>query len=519
MRIAALDLGSNSFHLIVAEVAPDQTFVPLVREKEMLRLGSVVSRHGYITPDAADRAVRTARRLRLLAEATGATELVAAATSALRSAPNGPVVLDRLEGEAGVRARVIDGLEEARLIFGAVRAAVVLEPGPALCLDVGGGSVELMVGDAGGLRWAASERLGVARLAPLVEHDPPSKADRRRVRAHVETMLRPHVPTVDAFAPRMTVGSSGTIETLVLMALLRAGRPRPGSLNQVTVPTDELLALVEDVSRADAPARLAMAGMDARRVDLVVPGALLLAAAVDLFGVRALTVSEWALREGLLLDAIGRHDPADWSDDPRAIRRASVVALARRCSWPEPHARHVARLALALFDQTTALHRLGPEDRELLEHAALLHDVGEHIAPEDHDRHGAYLVTHGRLRGFSPDEVRLLAALVRWHRRGEPKGDDPLVGPLDDAARERVRMLAALLRLADGLDRSRRQVVRDLRVRVGPTLVVVQVQAGTDPELEVWGARRKRDLFERVFGRDVEVTWHPAGTRREPAVA
>ncbi len=124
-----------------------------------------------------------------------------------------------------------------------------------------------------------------------------------------------------------------------------------------------------------------------------------------------------------MLDAIGHHDPADWSDDPRAIRRASVQSLARRCSWPEAHSRQVARLALELFDQTAELHGLDADDRELLEYAALLHDIGEHVAHDGHDRHAAYLVQHGGLRGFAPEEVALLAALARWHRRGEPQCD------------------------------------------------------------------------------------------------
>ncbi len=192
MRIAALDLGSNSFHLVVAEVQSDATFLPLVQEKEMLRLGDVVSREGIVTPEAADAAVRTVRRFRLLAEAAGATEILACATSALRTAANGDEVVARIEVEAGVTVEVISGLEEARLIFGAVRAAVLIDPGPALCFDLGGGSVEIMVGDSTGLAWRTSERLGVARLtAEYVRSDPLSKADRRRLRQHLVDVLAP----------------------------------------------------------------------------------------------------------------------------------------------------------------------------------------------------------------------------------------------------------------------------------------------------------------------------------------
>ncbi|MGZ8765887.1 MAG: HD domain-containing protein, partial [Acidimicrobiia bacterium] len=178
---------------------------------------------------------------------------------------------------------------------------------------------------------------------------------------------------------------------------------------------------------------------------------------------------------------------------------------------PEEHSRQVTTLVLELFDQTRELHGLGDDDRELLEYAALLHDIGEHVAHEGHDRHAAYLVHHGGLRGFDPEEIVMLTALVRWHRRGEPKANDDLVGPLDDDRRERVRRIVALLRIADGLDRSRHQVVEHVATRVGPSLVLIRVHARSDPELELWGARRKRELFEKVFDRELEITAHPTG--------
>jgi exopolyphosphatase / guanosine-5'-triphosphate,3'-diphosphate pyrophosphatase len=236
---------------------------------------------------------------------------------------------------------------------------------------------------------------------------------------------------------------------------------------------------------------------------------MFLATAMELFGFDQMTVSEWALREGIVLEAIGRHEPDDWSDDPRAIRRASVQSLARRCNWPEAHSRQVAKLALELFDQLRELHGLDDDDRELLEYAALLHDVGEHVSTVGHHKHAAYLIAHGQLRGFDPEEVHMLAALARWHLRGEPKLSDELrsLGPGGEA---RLRRLAALLRVADGLDRSRSQVVTGLRVRAGPSLVLVRVGASADVELELWGARRKRGLFEKVFDRELEVTAHPS---------
>lgn len=506
VRVAAMDLGSNSFHLIVADVQPGG-FEPVVTEKEMLRLGDLVARHGRIPDAAADAAVAVVRRFRQLAESADANEVVACATSALRRAANGGDVVDRIEAEAGVVVEVISGLREAELIFRAIRAGVLLEPAPALGFDVGGGSVEITLGDARGLWYAASENLGVGTLtAQFVESDPLSKRDRRRLRAHIVDTLGPIADVVRPYRPRLVVGSSGTLEDIARMAALRAKRELPRSLNQFTFTRSEFARVHDAVLAATAAERLRFDGLETRRVDLIPAGVVFLATAMDLFEFEEMTISEWALREGILLEAIDRHDPADWSADPRAIRRASVLALARRCNWHEAHARHVAALALSIFDQTRDLHRLGPVDRELLEYACLLHDIGEHVASQGHHRHGAYLVEHGQLRGFDPAEVQLLTALVRWHRRGNP---DVEAYPLADLSR--VQRLSSLIRLADGLDRGRSGAVEAVDVRVGPSLVLLRLRTRGDAELEIWGARRKRELFERTFDRDLEITTRAAG--------
>ena len=512
MRIAAVDLGSNSFHLVVADVHPDGSFTPISSEKEMLRLGDVVSREGIITPEAADAAVATMRRFRLIAEAAGATEILACATSALRTATNGDEVLDRISLEAGIDADAIDGLEEARLIFTAIRAAVTIDPAPAVCFDLGGGSLEIMVGDIAGLAWAASERLGVARLtADFVHTDPINAADRRRLRKHIVDVLGPKAIHVGTYEPKMAIGSSGTIEDLGHMIAARRDVRVPRTLHHLAFSRSELDDLRDDLTESTSAQRRKMNGLDVKRVDLIVAGAELMSIAMELFDVQELTVSEWALREGMVLDAIGRHEPDDLSDDPFAIRRASVQSLARRCSWPEAHSRHVATLALQLFDQLRELHGLNDDDRELLEYGALLHDIGEHVSHEGHDRHAAYLVHHGRLRGLTPGAITALTAMVRWHRRGDPKSNDDLVGKLEPEQRDRTRRLVSLLRIADGLDRGRKQNVVDIQARVGPELVLLHVRATSDPELELWGARRKRELFEKTFERELEFTAHPSG--------
>jgi len=505
MRIAALDLGSNSFHLLVADVHPDGSFEAVAREKEMLRLGDDVTRDGRISPVAADRAVGSVRRMKQLADALGTTEVLAKATSAIRGATNSSELVDRIEDETGVEVEVISGLEEARLVFAAVRASIVIDPAPALCIDIGGGSVELMIGDNTGLRWADSVPVGVGRLtAEFVHDDPPSKSERRRLEDHIREALDPFRADILSRSPAMCVGTSGTINDLARMAVALATGDLPASENGLRVQRDDLRALHDRVMRAKVADRRRMPGLEEKRAELLPAGSMLLVTALDLFEVETLTVSDWALREGIVLDAVRTHDPDDWSDEPQALRHASVANLARRCNSDAAHTEQVTRLALRLFDETRALHGLGAADRELLEFGAMLHDIGQHVSRKGHHRHAAYLVENAQLRGFAPSEIDFLATLVRHHRRGDPKSSEPRFAALSPDDRERVRKLAALLRVADGLDRGRRGVVEELRADIGADLVILRLRTNGDPELSLWGARRRRELFEQVFGREIE---------------
>jgi len=513
MRIAAFDLGSNSFHLLVVDAHADGTFLPLIREKEMLRLGDAVGREGRIPDALADRAVATVDRFRKLAEGADSEEILACATSAIREADNGGELADRMAAEAGVKVRVINGREEARLIFGAVRASVVIDPAPALCLDLGGGSLELMVGDRGRLRWAESVKLGVARLsAELVVGDPPSADDLRRLQERVTGVLAPLADAVAGFRPAMAVGSSGTFADLARMVTARRTGTVPRSVNQLSFSRDELLTLHDELIRARSSDRARMPGLEAKRADIIPAGSTLLLTAMELFGFDQMTISEWALREGIILDAIPRHSAADWTGDPRAIRASSVMQLARRCNWDEGHSRQTARLALELFDHTVALHGLGSADRELLAHAAMLHDIGEHVSTESHHKHSAYLIQHGKLRGFAPDEIDFVAALARAHRGGGPRPSHEPFASLERAARDRVMRLAALLRVADGLDRGRSGAVSGMDVDLKSSRAQVTVRGHGDITVELYGARRKRELFERLFDRRLEVV--PQSTPR-----
>ena len=513
MRIGAIDMGSNSFHLLVVDAHPDGSFDTLLREKEMLRLGDVVTRTGTIPGPDIDRIVETMRRFGTLATSIGAAELVACATSALREADNSAAVVDLVLEETGIAVEVISGRREARLIFSAIRESVALEPGPAVCFDLGGGSLEVMVGDNAGLLWSTSLHLGVARLAAqFLADDPPTPGELRRLKARVLEVLEPVAREVASFEPKLMVGTSGTFQDLARMATAHRTGTVPVAVNQLVVDRGDIAAVHERLLATAAGARAKVPGLDARRADQIPVGSQLLLAAMKLFGFEELMVGEWALREGIVLDAIRKHEVAEWTNDAEAVRRSSVLGLARRCNWDEAHATQVARLATTLFDQTLQLHRLGGGDRELLEHAAVLHDIGEHVAVEGHHKHTAYLIEHGKLRGFDPEDIAVLSTLGRYHRRNDPKLSFEPFGALSASRREDVLRLLALLRLADGLDRGHAATVDDLDVEVTKARVRLLVTARGDMDLEVWGLRRKRELFERVFERklDIVAADHPS---------
>src|SRR5438874_2219892 len=372
VRLTAIDVGSNSVHVVVADVSADGRVEVVDRVKEMVRLGRHTFTTGRLPSAAMDRAVGAVKTFARLAHARRVVRMRAVATSAVREARNGMAFVRRLRGETGLPVKVITGAEEARLIFRAAQHALGLQGGPHLLLDVGGGSVALVLAD---------------------------------------------------------------------FVLARTGAA-------------ELMACA------------------------------------------------WALREGVLLDLAGvRRDPVAGAERDR---RRAVEALAGRFAGANPHGRHVARLALALFDGTAAALGLPARARELLHHAALLHDIGHAIDHNRHHHHSCYLIRNVELVAFDPLEIEIIAQVVRGHRKQVPKLADPEVQALPRAARRVVRGLAALLRTADALDRTHFSAVRRLRVALSAARLVIEIEADAEEaELELWAAERRADLLARLLDRPV----------------
>jgi exopolyphosphatase/guanosine-5'-triphosphate,3'-diphosphate pyrophosphatase len=503
MKVAAIDIGSNSIHMVVARVDAEGQFTLLDRAKEMVRLGKGTLSARVLSRDAMQAGMQALGTFKRLADTQGIDRIVAVATSAVREAKNGGDFIAQIGRELGIHVDLITGREEARLIHLAVSNALDLRDGATVLLDIGGGSVELVLVDAGAVKLRESLKLGVLRLAErFFAHDPPERDEVDALEEYLDRQLGTVLKRLRGANVQRLVGTSGTVLNLAAIALHMDGAGAPERLHGVTLRAKDVQRVRKLVVRSDRESRQRLAGLDRRRVDTIVPGALLVDYLMRRLDIGELITCEWALREGVLLDFVRGHrreiEENEAIADPR---RRSVVHLGRRLNFEEGHSQQVARLALSLFDQTTERHGLGGREREWLEFAALLHDVGNHIAHSRHHRHSYYLIVHGELMGFDPKEIQLIATVARYHRKAGPKDGDEELEALPNGMRTCVAPLAALLRLADALDRSHFSVVREVAIGgKGKDLRITVSTGGHDAELELWAARRKGELFEQVFG-------------------
>ncbi len=507
LRIAAIDIGSNSIHMIVVEVQPNGAFTIVDREKDMVRLGADALDGRPLAGSSVQAALATLARFRRLADSYGAERIVATATSAVREAANAGEFLGQIERASGVRPRVISGLEEARLIHQAAVYGVRVGERQAVVVDIGGGSTEITLGTQRGAETVHSLKLGVIRLTErFVRTDPLSAADERRLARHIRKVGGDALRAIRSRGFDLVIGTSGTVLALAAIGAARRSRTGPERLHHRRVGARELHQTRKLLTRLDLGARLALPGLDSRRADTIVAGAVLLDTIVEELGGPDVTLCDFALREALVLDFI-RHNAGAISRTERFpdIRRRSVHELAERCGYRPEHAAQVARLALSLFDQTRAWHDLPERAREWLEYAALLHDVGLHVSHQRHHKHSWYLIANGGLRGFEPREVDAIALIARYHRRTPPSRKHAEFAAVPRPIRRAVRAGSALLRIAEALDRSHAQIVEAVELRDEGERAVLRVRTRGDAELERWAAERQLAPLARLMGKEISL--------------
>ena len=504
MRIAAIDIGSNSIRQIIADVGSRGAIRVVDEMKAAPRLGAGVPETGELGESAMRGALEALQRMATLARQLGCARVEAVATSAVRDARNGGEFLRRVREEAGLSVRLLDGEEEARLSFRSALAHFEMGVGRAVVMDIGGGSLELALSADGVLEHLISLPLGAIRVTEEYLRGGPRPRNVVALRRAVRVAMRESFSVRD-WRGALVIGSGGTFTNLATVLAARQGAAKARTVHGTRVSRVELEHVLDLLQEMSPSERLAVPGLSPARADIIVGG---LAVAVEVLArleARELHVSAYGIREGLLLETA---DVTPVVADPGEARERSVRTFAERCHYEEPHARHVQRLALQLFDSLAKRIGAEPGDREILADAALLHDVGYHINYDGHHKHSYHLILHADLLGMSPDEQVAVANVARYHRGAEPKRKHENFGPLDRRQRARIERLAGVLRVADGFDRGHVGGVERIDVRWAKgVLRLTPVAAPLAPSLrlELWGASRKCGLLARVVERPVEI--------------
>lgn len=519
-RLAAIDVGTNTIRLTVAEVQDDDTYRILDEEREMVRLGEKLDRTGRLSDAAVERALAAIGKMKAIADGFKVSEIRAIATSAVREAANGREFIREVMREHKLRIEVISGEEEAELAFRSAARHFALEGRSTAVVDIGGGSVEVILSAGTAIDQVYSLPLGAVRVTErLVRSDPLRKKHWKLMKEEIDRAIRAAIRQ-PAHRAEIMVGSGGSFTALAHMSKWQR-EGRHGSVQGYVLTAAEIIYLLDRLREAPLEARRQMQGLSPDRADIIVAGASVIARLVRRLGTQQILVNERGIRDGLLLHMISElPGRVSVTQLPQAGDRMEWTRhFARKCRSNERHCEQVAKLALQIFDGIKSRFGLPAAGRDVLQAAALLHDIGYLISHSKHHKHAYHLIMHGDLPGFAPHEVELIANVARYHRRAFPKKSHENLAHLPADERRLIARLSGILRIADGLDRTHSQSVTAVKVRSVRDGLRLGIEAGSSPEVECADAERKSDLFRKAFDKEVELVWRPSRARRRAAAA
>ncbi|KAM3097402.1 HD domain-containing protein [Phormidesmis sp. 146-12] len=512
--LAAIDVGTNSIHMVVVRIQPRlPAFTIIAREKTTVRLGDRCKQTGRLTPEAMTRATDVLKRCQEIAKSLNAEQTIAVATSAVREAPNGQEFLQQIEADLGLWVNLISGVEEARRIYLGVLSGMQFNDQPHVIIDIGGGSTELILGDGHEPRTLSSTKIGAVRLtSEQITTDPISPTEFQYLQAYIRGMLeRPVEELQTQLKPGETlrmIGTSGTIETLVSLNAREKFGTVPTPLNGCQITQKDLREWVNRLRKLSYADRLLIPGLNDRRAEIILAGAMILLEAMTLLKVEALEICERSLREGVVVDWMLAHGLIeDRLRYQSSVRQRSVLKNAQKYQVNLEHSQRVAQFALNLFDQTRGLlHSWDTDARELLWAAAILHNCGHHVSHASHHKHSYYLIRHAELLGYTEIEIETIANLARYHRKSSPKKRHDSYRNLTSKKHRRiVEQLSPLLRLSVALDRRQIGAIADIQCDYIPDLQEMRLllqatEPGEDCALELWSLDYKKSSFESEFG-------------------
>lgn len=496
--MAVIDLGSNTARLVVLRSIPGFAYRLEDEIREVARLREGMTPEG-LSEEAIERAMFTLRLFKRFSDTTGVATILATATSAVREAANGPQFVQRVKNEIGISLEVLSGEREA--YYAAIGALNEVPTDDGYVVDIGGGSAQISDIRKGAFKRGGSVTLGALALTEqFVRNDPISQSEFDTIQVEVNRQL----DTLGWLKPRnksQLVGLGGTIRNLARIESKRQNYPL-NTLHGFKLSRESIAKSIHQFCERSLLERERIPGLSRDRADIILPGAMVIAAIMDCLAFDELTISVNGLREGVFLERFWQGiSPPVVSD----VRRFSVLNMARIYRYHKAHANHVHYLASRLFTQLASLHAYNLSDREILEVAALLHDLGTVINYEEHHKHSQMLILNNGLPGYSPREVALIALLTRYHRRGNPTidGFESVLNHRDD---ELLLRLTALLRLAEYLERGRTGAVEDVTARWDDDTLHLSLIAEAYPAVELWDAERNAiPLMEDAFNRSVRL--------------
>ncbi|MBX3463536.1 MAG: Ppx/GppA family phosphatase [Planctomycetes bacterium] len=502
-RVGIVDMGSNAIRFLIAEATGPAVNV-LENHRLPARLGRDVFHTGQIPDTTLADTVDAFRRFRATCDRLGVLRIRAIATSAMRDARNRDLLIDRVREACGIEIEVISGTQEAYLLKLGIEPVVNLQRGRSLLVDVGGGSVELVMVEDGQVTNADSYRLGALRMLEALrdsEGSPESFVD--LMRRHLRSLERRIADRFEGRSFDRYVAVGGNIESLTDLVHARSGPRRQDGIDCCSL--DEADREVADLAQLTVPERIERRGLKPDRADTIVPAGIVYVRLGQLAGVDHLLVPRVGIKDGLLQEVFHGHLESFAAEDHVDVVLSSCRAMGRRFHYEADHAESVLSLSRQLFDQTKALHGLGDRARALLEAAALLHDVGIAVNNDGHHKHSQYLIESSELVGLSEEERHLVALLARYHRKSPPSRDHADYMALRRRDRTLVERLAAILRLADALDRQHAGVVQGIAVEVHDDHIDLVPALRGDPHtrltLEAKAVDEKGALFAQLFGR------------------
>jgi exopolyphosphatase/guanosine-5'-triphosphate,3'-diphosphate pyrophosphatase len=502
-RLAAIDIGTNSIRLMVAEPLRGGKYRILDEEKESTRLGENLGKTGRLDSQAIEKSLGALRRMKQIAEGFQITEIKTIATCAVREAANGEEFCRRAREELGINIEIINAQQEALLAFASVQRAFDLVNQHVAVVDIGGGSTEIVLAFGHLVEAVYTTQLGAVRLSEQFSDTATDQGFDALVAA-IDRHLRKSTKN-PVFVPHTLFGSGGTFTSLAAMVMAQKGQEGlPVRGYQVT--RAEVSHLLDRLRKMTVKDRAGVQGLSPDRADIIVAGLAIIDRVMDRFEVNSLQVHNRGVRDGLVLSMIDQMTGIR-ADDPHD-RDAAIERLAANCGCEMAHSRHVAKLAGSIYAQLATVYDLNSDDRTLLETAARLQDVGYLINYDQHHKHSYHLILHSRLEGFKPSELELIANVARYHRGADPKQKHVNFRQLTSRDQTRVKQMAAVLRVAGGLDRSNTQQVTDVRAefeRNGD--VKLWLTAHQFPEVDIWAARKRAKLFEKAFDTELTVAW------------